>query len=194
MKTLSIYIVIIFILLNLVIALQTVALVSAQDMHATKSAMKTIEYTLPYPGILPDNPLYKLKVLRDKIKLALIQEPREKIEFYLLLADKGMASTDALAKKGNIQLAKETAYKAEHNITELTFVYKKISSKPSKEMYQKVEKATKKHQEVLQNAMKKGSAEDKKAFEQVINFSKTNWNELQILYKKQRQTSTNLPS
>ena len=46
---------------NLVFAQQVE---SAQTEAATDSAK--INYDLPFPGILPDNPLYKLKILRDR--------------------------------------------------------------------------------------------------------------------------------
>ncbi|HSW97310.1 MAG TPA: hypothetical protein VLF89_05800, partial [Candidatus Saccharimonadales bacterium] len=36
---------------------------------------KQIQYDLPYPGLLPDNPLYSLKVLRDKIVEFFISDP-----------------------------------------------------------------------------------------------------------------------
>lgn len=160
---------------------------ASDDKVGTKEAVTIEKYTLPYPGILPDNPLYKLKVLRDRISVSLINDPVKKAEFYLHQADKQMAMIPLLLDKQQQTIANQTAYKAEHNMTELTFVYKKSASKPNKEMYDKIEKATKKHQEVLFNAMKKGSEENKKDFQQVINFSKTNWNEIQKIYKSKKR-------
>lgn len=46
------------------------------------------DYLLPYPGILPDHPLYFLKALRDRILEGLIVDPLRKAEFYILQADK----------------------------------------------------------------------------------------------------------
>ena len=43
----------------------------------------TVKYELPYPGILPDNPLYFLKQIRDWIMERLITDPLKKIEFYM---------------------------------------------------------------------------------------------------------------
>lgn len=160
---------------------------AAEDKAGTKEVAKAEQYTLPYPGILPDNPLYKLKILRDRISVSLINDPVKKAEFYLHQADKQMAMIPLLLDKQQYTLASQTAYKAEHNVTELTFVYKKSASKPNKEMYEKIEKATRKHQEVLLTAIKKGSEENKKDFQQVINFSKTNWTEIQKLYKSKKQ-------
>ncbi|MBI2029476.1 hypothetical protein HYT02_03610 [Candidatus Gottesmanbacteria bacterium] len=67
------------------------------------------EYILPYPGMLPDNPLYKLKVLRDKIYDFFIKDPIKKAQFKLLMADKRMNMARMLSdQKGNNSLASDT--------------------------------------------------------------------------------------
>jgi len=48
------------------------------------------EYVLPYPGILPDNPIYFLKTIRDRIMEWLIADPLRKIDFYVLQSDKNL--------------------------------------------------------------------------------------------------------
>ena len=153
----------------------------------TSAQSATVEnaYQLAYPGMLPDSPLYKLKVLRDKIVLFLIKDPEKQVENYLLQADKGIAMVPMLIEKGKIDLAKETAFKAEHHFTELTFVYKKTETKPDTKTYKKLTRAALMHQEVLGSAVKKLGKEDQKEFHRVIDFSKTNLEELQrILTKK----------
>src|SRR3989344_5431146 len=54
----------------------------------TPEIKKSVEYNLPYPGLLPDSPFYSLKSLRDKIVSFLISSPLKKAEFNLLQADK----------------------------------------------------------------------------------------------------------
>lgn len=49
---------------------------------------KNVDYTLPYPGLLPDNPLYPLKAFRDKVISMFISDPLKKAKFDLLQADK----------------------------------------------------------------------------------------------------------
>lgn len=66
------------------------------------------EYVLPYPGILPDNPLYFLKKLRDSILEMLIADPVRKVEFYVLQADKDLASSMMLQEKKNEELVGQT--------------------------------------------------------------------------------------
>lgn len=134
-----------------------------------------IKYDLAYPGILPDNPLYKLKVLRDKISVGLIADPKNKLEFYLLQADKGILAAAMLVDKKNIKLAKETALKAENNITLLTYNLWRLPKKLDNAFYNKLKTASLKHQEVLVSLEKRVSNEDAKIFREVIEFSKRNW-------------------
>lgn len=61
---------------------------------------EAVEYTLPYPGILPDSPLYFLKATRDRIVGFLISDPLKKAEFNLLVADKRLNSGIFLFNKG----------------------------------------------------------------------------------------------
>lgn len=70
-------------------------------------------YTLPYPGILPDHPLYILKQIRDGILDRLIVDPLRKAEFHVLQADKRLNMGIALVEKGKGTLAETTVSKGE---------------------------------------------------------------------------------
>ena len=142
-----------------------------------------IKYDLPHPGMLPDSPFYKLKVLRDKVMLVLIQDTNKKAEYHLLLADKRIHMAKLLVDKGNVELAKETALKGENEITNLVNLLKDKREKPSKELFDRVETASMKHQEVLGEIAKKVGDKDKETFETVIYFSKVNLEELRKIYK-----------
>lgn len=79
-------------LLTLLFFVLTFHSVNAQEV--TLSATPTpVPYLLPYPGILPGNPLYFLKDIRDAIVGFLISNPVKKAEFDLLQADKHMQAT-----------------------------------------------------------------------------------------------------
>jgi len=75
--------------------------------------VQKVEYYLPYPGVLPDSPLYKVKALRDRISLWLITDPTKKAEKELLLADKRIGAAAALMDGGKDELAVSTATKGE---------------------------------------------------------------------------------
>lgn len=89
----------------------------AQELGATESAMPatvaaSIQYELPYPGILPDHPLYFLKVFRDRFVGFLINDPVKKSEFNLLQSDKKLYSALMLMDKKEQDLAVDTLSKS----------------------------------------------------------------------------------
>lgn len=80
---------------------------------AEAPVVQKIEYTLPYPGILPDHPLYNLKRFRDYVLERLISDPVRKIEFYTLQGDKRLAMGITLSGQGKSTLAESTISKGE---------------------------------------------------------------------------------
>lgn len=80
----------------------------------SESSSMPVDYQLAYHGLLPDNKLYFLKVLRDRLIDFLISDPLKKAEFYLLQADKHATSAVALFVKGKQELAETTISKGEN--------------------------------------------------------------------------------
>lgn len=77
--------------------------------EATESAKN--EYQLPYPGLLPDNPLYFLKVAKDRIIVFLISDPFRKAQFDFKASDKRFSAGIALFEKGKYELSESTISK-----------------------------------------------------------------------------------
>jgi hypothetical protein len=78
-----------------------------------------IDYQLPYPGILPDSPLYNLKIIRDKVLGFFISNPVKKAEYDINMADVRISAALALAdQKKDTPLAKTTISKAQNYQTE----------------------------------------------------------------------------
>ncbi len=153
--------------------------VKAQEptSDTTVSASGTAEfinYDLAFPGILPDHPLYKLKVLRDKIAVMFILDPQEKIKFYLLQTDKGILAAAMLVEKGKIDLAAQTALKAEHNFTMISQVVGFQRRQISDELIEQLEVAALKHQEIILFMAMRVPEDKQKTFLTVIDFSKRN--------------------
>ncbi len=98
--------------------------VFAQEMSSDSAGLTTIasiDYTLPYPGILPDNPLYPLKAFRDRVVSLLIADPVKKSLFNLLQADKRLQSAVYLLYSNDekhIQLAETTISKGQNYFEE----------------------------------------------------------------------------
>lgn len=72
-----------------------------------------VEYSLPYPGILPGNPFWFLKAGRDRFVLFLTPDPLNRANRLLLLADQRLSMSRSLAIHENFELAVATAERAE---------------------------------------------------------------------------------
>lgn len=127
---------------------------------------KKIEYLLPYPGILFDNPLYFLKQFRDIVLERLIVDPIRKVEFYILQADKFVNMAVYLADKGKIAPVGKAVGLAQKNIT--TAVSNLSTLKASRvavpaRVIDRLETATAKYAEVLEELLAKVDASQKEA-------------------------------
>lgn len=91
----------------------TIAATPAPVAKAVAVIGKKQEYLLPFPGILPDHPLYFFKQVRDGIMDRLIVDPIRKAEFLVLQADKRLNMGKALVEQGKGALAEEIVSKGE---------------------------------------------------------------------------------
>lgn len=180
--------------LFLFIAVICVALVISPNIaHAEDLASSSayVKYDLAYPGMLPDNRLYKLKLIRDKITNFLISDPRRKVDFYLLQADKGILATAMLVDKNKTDLADQTALRSEHNMTLINMQIPALRKKPDNAFFKKLITASKKHQEVLSSLVKRLPKKKQDTFIMVLNFSKSNLATLERFSKKNPKTWNN---
>lgn len=158
-----------------------------QETGSTEENTATVaaEYALPYPGILPDHPLYKLKVLRDKIMLFMIQDPKLRAEKYITYADKQLLAALKLAEKGNDDLAVHTAFKGENDMT--LAVKEIIESKQQSQtldesLVNKAHHAYQAHMRLLQGIKEQlDSEEHKSSLDLIEGFAKQNDETLQNL-------------
>lgn len=175
------------------------SLVFAQDAPENSASPSIIlvdesDYKLPYPGMLPDHPLYKLKVLRDKILLYLTSDPLKKARLHLLMADKGLLSALKMAEKDKLPEAVHTAFKGEHQMTLLVNEVKRgvyAGYKLDGELVEKAHQAFEKHQQLLDGIMGRASEKDKENLEIIKEFSLRNNNQLLKLEKELREKPQN---
>ena len=80
---------------------------------ATSSSVHAQEYKLPYPGILPDHPLYFLKPIRDNILVLFTRNPADRAELYLFFSDKRLATAKFLLDQGKTSLIEGSLVKSE---------------------------------------------------------------------------------
>lgn len=140
-----------------------------------------VEYQLPYPGLLPDNPLYFLKVARDRIIGFLISDPLKKAEFNLLTADKRLNAGVYLfnSRQGKEDLVLSTISKGE-NYFEESIIKAREAKKQGMDtvnILRRLSLSAKKHQEVLKELEAKSPKNKKQGFilleKRVEDFEKT---------------------
>lgn len=122
----------------------------------TVSQSKVI-YEMPYPGILPDHPLYFLKICRDRILEFATRDYIKKSELYLLYSDKRTAMAINLVKKGKEKLALTTLSKAEKYFFKIPFLLKESKKQgvnPPDELVNKLKLSNAKHKEIIEGFFK----------------------------------------
>ncbi len=145
--------------------LLTIPVVSAQRGNNLEDSVtfSSSNYTLPFPGMLPDNPFYTFKVLRDRIILFLINDSVKKAKFYLLQADKRLQAGVYLwnQKPEKRDLAVSTISKGE-NYFEEAISQTRLAKKEGRDVGTikgDLEQAAIKHAQVLANLLKNAPKE-----------------------------------
>lgn len=110
-----------------------------------------VNYYLPYPGILPDHPLYWLKMVRDRLALWLTRGEVEKFDRLRLYADKRLGAAQALILGNKLELGITTASKAEKYLNQAVVKLNELDrdENASSDMKEVLKKAILKHIEVL---------------------------------------------
>ena len=117
---------------------------------------KKVEYTLPYTGILPDNPLYNLKGIRDTIWIFLTRDYVKKARILLLISDKKIVMASKLSDNGKWNQAAETAESAEKDTLKIFSLLKKTKQQGAtapEEFIQKLKMSNEKHKEVIESIL-----------------------------------------
>ena len=114
-------------------------------------------YELPYPGILPDHPLYIFKQTRDKIIEFLTRDNLKKAELYLLNSDKLAVMAKQLGQQGKGSLAVKTIRQAEEytiKIIKLLNLAKKQGSRPTDDFLRRLKNSNVKHAEIIEELLR----------------------------------------
>lgn len=93
-----------------------------------------IDYELPYPGMLPDHPLYLLKELRDRLVKFLINEDLVMAKFDLKYSEKNVYASKMLLEKGKKEIALKTLSNANQALEEAVGLVNKMRQKNPKSL------------------------------------------------------------
>lgn len=130
--------------------------VFAQTDSSSSSTMKkeeNVDYTLPYPGLLPDNPLYFLKSARDKIIEFLISSPQKKAEYFLLSSDKRLNTGYFLIEKNKDDMGVLYISKS-NNYMHMAVSSAKEAGQSGTDILSKALTSIKKHEEIIKKVEK----------------------------------------
>lgn len=127
-----------------------------------QSSLGQIAYSLPYPGLLPDSPIYFVKVARDQVMLWLARDQQQKAFYLLLLSDKRLAAGEMLINKGNGAVGATSVLKGEEYFKRAVdqAVVAKQAGKDTRDLFAKLLVAAAKHTEVISSLLAKVSGKD----------------------------------
>lgn len=120
----------------------------------------SVEYNLPYPGVLPDSPLYILKVFRDNLVTQFMFDQKQKAFYQLFLSDKRLAAAQALMVNKKTDIAVSTVVKGEEYYRQAVDLAIKVRDQG---LTEKLAVSAQKHEDVISDLETKvsGSANDK---------------------------------
>jgi hypothetical protein len=110
---------------------------------------ETVEYKLPQINMLPNNPFYGFKQLRDQLWVMLTRNKVEKSKIIMILADKKLAETIALRKQGDLNRALDSSEEA---VSKLEYAWSLIKDEENNEtesLLATIHRATKAYGQVI---------------------------------------------
>src|SRR5258705_6462458 len=125
--------------------------VFAQEVSPAITPTPTpIIYELPYPGLLPGNPLYFFKMIRDSVSGFFTSNPLKKAEFDLHQTDKTIAAAQYLFnQKKNTSLVIATIARSENYFSDALQKASEATKQgmDAKDLMKRLHVANLKHQE-----------------------------------------------
>lgn len=146
-----------FLFAFIVIVLFSAYFISEASDSIIITPQEKVIYNLPYPGLLPDSPLYLVKTVRDWVTGFLTRDNLKKAQLYLLYSDKRAVMSLALAHKGKSQLAIDTFSKGEKyflKIPNLLKSAKKQGAQAPSSFVETLKQSNAKHKELIEELIK----------------------------------------
>lgn len=141
-------------------------------------------YELPYPGLLPDHPLYLLKTLRDRTLVFVTRDYETRSKIQLELSDKRVRAGEMLMNEGKYELAVTTFSKGERYFEQAIETLQSAQTQgqaPTAGMVDQMKRSNLKHAEILKRSSKKMSNSLKTDFDLILTLNVKNGNSLQSL-------------
>lgn len=124
----------------------------------------TIDYNLPYPGILPNHPLYFLKNVRDEVLIFFTRSLLKNSRVRLLIADKNLVMATQLIDLRLDKQGVQVLQKGENHLLIALLQLQELKKRgelPAGAV-DKFELAARKHEDIINQLMNKNLSEDTK--------------------------------
>lgn len=155
------------------VATETAASPATAPAQQNVAAMpENVDYTLPYPGILIDSPLYFLKQWRDSVMEWLIVDPARKVEFYVLQSDKNLNAGVLLNGQGKQTLASQVITTSSSDMQKAVTLAGSLKDQGKSVPVFEVEQLTNslaKHEEVLTDLLTHATGGEQSAVQTALN-------------------------
>ena len=116
-----------------------------------------------YPGILPNNPFYWLKMIRDRVMVYITRNPRKRLEILLNYADKRLVAGEILIIEKEESLGVTTITKAEKYLQKAgIFAFDNLVENENKDLFEKVANKYLQHRQEIEKLLISDLVEDKK--------------------------------
>ncbi len=137
---------------------------------------KNTVYELPYPGILPDHPLYFFKAVRDRIWVFSTRDNLKKVDVYILFSDKRAKMAQALSNKGKVDLAISTMSKSEKYFLKIPNLLKASKAQgvsPNQELLDEVRASNNIHKGIIQELLRNAPEGEQNRITEILKINET---------------------
>lgn len=126
---------------------------SRKIYEASYSSLPKEEIPL-YPGILPNHPLYFVKMIRDKAILSLTRNPQKKTHLFLQYADKRLTAGQILIYQEEYDLGVSTITKAEKYLQKAgLFAFENLDQSQNQDIFTLVTQKYLTHRNIIENLL-----------------------------------------
>lgn len=145
---------------------------------------KNINYDLPSAGhIMPDNPMWPIKVLEDRVEFRLSTSNESKAETALTLADKRLSVTLKLWNEGEVNESVQTCQKAVGYLVTASIYARKANEDDADvhELLLKIANSALKHRQVLETMLSEAPEDARPAIHTLLSDPKRVTDEVSAL-------------
>jgi hypothetical protein len=138
---------------------------------AMAAADNHVNYELPYPGILPGNPLYSVKSARDSLMQWMTRDNIKKAQLRLQISDKQVRGAQMLLKDKDYDRAEQILMESEDifdKALEDALNAKEQGASPTSEFRQKMHDSNLKHKQVISDILKSIPQEERDGFKKSL--------------------------